>query len=75
MEYKGFEKFSDKKIQALLDCYLKEVFLYSNFERFNNKEELDFYSEPIKVDGHISTINSGVKNKKAKALKIKQIYS
>lgn len=74
MEYKGFEKFSDKKIQALLDCYLKEVFLYSNFERFNNKEDLDFYSEPIKIDGHISTINSGVKNKKAKALKVKQIY-
>lgn len=75
MEYKGFEKFTDKKIQALLDCYLKEVFLYSNFERFNKKEELEFYSEPIKIDGHISIINSGVRNKKGKALKVKQIHS
>lgn len=73
MEYRGFEKFTEKKIQALLDCYLKEVFLYSNFEKFNNEEDLEFYSEPIKIDGHITTINSGVRNKKAKALKVKQL--
>lgn len=73
MEYKGFEKFTVKKIQALLDCYLKEVFLYSNFDKFNNEEDLEFYSEPIKIDGHITTINSGVRNKKAKALKVKQL--
>lgn len=73
MEYRGFEKFTEKKIQALLDCYLKEVFLYSNFEKFNNEEDLEFYSEPIKIDGHIITINSGVRNKKAKALKVKQL--
>lgn len=73
MEYRGFEKFTEKKIQALLDCYLKEVFLYSNFEKFNNQKDLEFYSEPIKTDGHIFTINSGVRNKKEKALKIKQI--
>lgn len=73
MEYRGFEKFTEKKIQALLDCYLKEVFLYSNFDKFNNEEDLEFYSEPIKIDGHITTINSGVRNKKAKALKVKQL--
>lgn len=73
IEYRGFEKFTEKKIQALLDCYLKEVFLYSNFEKFNNEEDLEFYSEPIKIDGHITTINSGVRNKKAKALKVKQL--
>lgn len=73
MEYRGFEKFTEKKRQALLDCYLKEVFLYSNFEKFNNEEDLEFYSEPIKIDGHITTINSGVRNKKAKALKVKQL--
>lgn len=73
MEYRGFEKFTEKKVQALLDCYLKEVFLYSNFEKFNNEEDLEFYSEPIKIDGHITTINSGVRNKKAKALKVKQL--
>lgn len=73
MEYRGFEKITEKKVQALLDCYLKEVFLYSNFEKFNNEEDLEFYSEPIKIDGHITTINSGVRNKKAKALKVKQL--
>lgn len=71
MEYVGFEKFSNKKIQALLDCYLKETFLYSNFEKFNKKQDLEFYSNPIITDGSICIINSGVRNTQRLALKIK----
>lgn len=71
MEYIGFEKFNAKKIQALLDCYLKEVFLYSNFERFNKKENIEFYSNPIITNKDICIINSGVRNTKQEALKLK----
>ena len=70
MEYVGFEKFSNKKIQALLDCYLKETFLYSNFEKFNKKQDLEFYSNPIITDGSICIINSGVRNTQRLALRI-----
>lgn len=71
MEYVGLEKFSNKKIQALLDCYLKETFLYSNFDKFNKKQDLEFYSNPIIIDGTICIINSGVRNTQRLALKIK----
>jgi len=71
MEYVGFEKFSNKRIQALLDCYLKETFLYSNFGKFNKKQDLEFYSNPIITNGNICIINSGVRNTQGQALKIK----
>ena len=71
MEYIGFEKFSNKRIQALLDCYLKETFLYSNFGKFNKKLDLEFYSNPIITNGNICIINSGVRNTQGQALKIK----
>lgn len=71
MEYAGFEKFTNKRIQALLDCYLKETFIYSNFERFNKQQDLEFYSNPIIAKGNICIINSGVRNINRKALKIK----
>lgn len=71
MEYVGFEKFTNKRIQALLDCYLKEIFLYSNFEKFNTEQDLEFYSNPITTNGTISIINSGVRNTQGQALKIK----
>lgn len=71
MEYVGFEKFSNKKIQALLDCYLKEIFIYSSFEKFNKEQDLEFYSNPIITKGTICIINSGVRNIQSQALKIK----
>lgn len=71
MEYIGFEKLNNKKIPALLDCYLKEVFLYSNFERYNKKEDVEFYSNPILLHNNIYTINSGVRNIKEESLKLK----
>lgn len=75
MEYAGFEKFTNKKIQALLDCYLKETFMYSNFEKFNKQQDLEFYSNPINTQDNITIINSGVKNKNNLALKIKDEYN
>lgn len=75
IEYIGFEKFTNKKIQALSDCYLKETFLYSNSEQFNKQQDLEFYSNPIITKGSICTINSGVKNKNKIALKIKRRLS
>lgn len=71
MEYVGFEKFTNKRIQALLDCYLKEIFLYSNFEKFNKEQDLEFHSNPIITNGAICIINSGVRNTQGQALKIK----
>ena len=74
MEYIGFEKFTNKKRQALLDCYLKETFMYSNFEKFNEQKDLELYSNPILTDGDTCIIDSGVRNKNKLALKIKEEY-
>lgn len=71
MEYVGFEKFTSKRIQALLDCYLKETFLYSSFGRFNKKQDIEFYSNPIITSEDLCIINSGVRNTKGEVLKIK----
>lgn len=68
MEYRGLDKFSPKKIQALFDCFLKEVILYSNFGRFNKEKDLEFYSNPIVSHGKIHYINSGVRNKNKQRL-------
>lgn len=71
MEFIGFEKFPPKRIQALLDCYLKETFLYSNFEKFNIEQNIEFYSNPIITDNNLCIIHSAVRNIKNKPLKIK----
>ncbi|MCH5235324.1 MAG: hypothetical protein J1E16_08500 [Muribaculaceae bacterium] len=71
MEYRGFEKFTNKKLQALLDCFLKETFIYSNFQKFNKRQDLDFYSNPIITQGNICIIHSGIRNKQKLPLKIK----
>lgn len=62
-EYNGFDKFTHQKLQALLDCYLKEIFIYYNFMRYNNEKELVFYSPTITTlkNGEV-VIKSGVRN-------------
>lgn len=72
-EFSGFEKFTPKRIQALFDCYLKEIFIYSNFEddNVNNKEELEFYSDKILFEKDMTVITSGVRNNANNPLKIK----
>ena len=74
MEYVAFDKFNNKEIQALLDCYLKELFLYSNFGRFNRELDLEFYSNPPQIDKNLTVINSGVRNKKMEALVLSKSF-
>lgn len=72
MEYSGLEKFTNKRIQALLDCYLKETFIYANFKRYNKEEELNFYSVPIITKGNVTIIKTGVENINKNPLKISE---
>lgn len=67
-EFMAFEKMTNKKIQQLFDCIIKEIFLYSNFNMFNIEEELEAYSVPIIEKDKIVNINSGIRNIKEKPL-------
>lgn len=68
MEYRALDRYDDKRIQQLLDCFIKEIFIYSNFEEYNNLDEIETYSSPIKTIDNITYINSGIKNKFQKKL-------
>ena len=68
MEYRALDKYDNKRIQQLLDCFIKEIFIYSNFEEYNNLDEIETYSSPIKSIDNITYINSGIKNKLQKKL-------
>ena len=60
-ELKAFDSFDVKRIQRLLDCFIKEIFIYSNFQRYNPINTVETYSDPILQvqDGEI--INSGIR--------------
>ena len=70
-EFSGLYNMDDKKIQQLLDCFIKEIFLYSNFNQFNKTDEIKTYSDPIITKGSIVEINSGIKNIMNNSLVIK----
>lgn len=70
-EFLGFNKMEEKRIQQLMDCFLKELFMYSNFCKLNNLEDGDFYSQPIFSQNNVTTIICGVKSKSNELLKIK----
>ena len=70
-EFSGLYNMDDKKIQQLLDCFIKEIFLYSNFNQFNKTDEIKTYSDPIITKGSIVEINSGIKNIMKNSLVIK----
>lgn len=74
-EYLGLNKLNEKRIQQLLDCFIKEIFLYSNFNRFNDETQIETYSKPIITNNNIVEINSGIKNKESKPLVIKYSIS
>ena len=59
-----------KKLKKLFEENLNRL-LYSNFEKFNKEQDLEFYSNPIITNGAICIINSGVRNTQGQALKIK----
>ena len=71
IEFRGLYNMDDKKIQQLLDCFIKELFLYSNFNRYNRIEEIETYSSPITAKGMFVEINSGIKNIKNNPLVFK----
>ena len=66
MEFLAFKHFSAKRIQQLLDCYIKEIFIYSHFSIYNKQAET--YSSPITNQENITTIISGIRNKSGQPL-------
>jgi len=66
--YMGFDKFSNETLQALIDCFIKELVMFSNFKKYNTFKELKFHSLPILSKGNTAIIQSGVKNKYDKEL-------
>lgn len=72
-EYAGLKIIESKRLQQLLDCYIKEIFIYSNFEEFNDMNLVKTYSDSVQVQGYITTINSGIKNTDKKSLVVKNI--
>lgn len=58
----GLDKFSDDEIENLLECILKELIIVSNFNMFNQRRHLCFYSDTT-VEGQKSIIKVGVRNK------------
>lgn len=70
IEYSALEKFDPKRIQQLLDCFIKEIFIYSNFQKFNTKN-IQTYSDNIQHIGNETIINSGIRNTKKEQLMLK----
>lgn len=71
-EFRAFDSFAPKQIEQLLDCFIKEVFFYSNFVQFNNLETAEPYSNPMitSADGRI-TILSGIRSRTASPLRLR----
>lgn len=67
-EYRGFTKLTSQQIQQLLECFLKEIFIYSNFSKFNDKNDLEVSSIPIITDNNKTIIRSYIKNTKFKEI-------
>lgn len=61
-EFVGLSKMDETRIQQLLDCFIREIFIYSNFGKFNKIENIQTYSSPIIHQSNIVKINSGIKN-------------
>ncbi len=63
-EYRGLNKLEPIRIQQLFDCFIKELFIYSNFGQYNRAEDIEVYSRPIISEGNIVRIHSAIKNNK-----------
>lgn len=70
LEFSALDKYDNKKIQQLLDCFIKEAIMYSNFEQYNNSKDLETYSSHIIEKNGQVIINSGIRNKKHDPLKV-----
>lgn len=71
-EFQAFDSFAPKQLEQLLDCFIKEVFFYSNFEKFNNLKTAEPYSNPMitSAEGRI-TIHSGIRSRTTSPLILK----
>ena len=69
MELLAFKHFDAKRLQQLLDCYIKEIFIYSHFSS-HNKTAITYSDHPIKR-GNMTTINSGIKSSNGQPLILK----
>ena len=74
-EFKAFDKMNYKKIQQLLDCIIKEIFIFSNFSKFNNENELTPYSDKINNNNNIVYIKSGIMNNKKNPLHLREEFT
>ena len=69
MELLAFKHFDAKRLQQLLDWYIKEIFIYSHFSS-HNKTAITYSDHPIKR-GNMTTINSGIKSSNGQPLILK----
>lgn len=74
MEYTALEKFDNEKIQLLLDCFIKEIFIYSNFSTLN-KYNIETYSNYTIKGDDVVEIMSGIRNTQHNLLKLNSYTS
>lgn len=67
-EYAGLNKLESIRIQQLFDCFIKEIFIYSNFQKYNTLADLETYSHPIVEKDGVVRIHSAIKNTKNQRL-------
>ena len=73
-ELSALDNYEPKKIQQLMDCMMKEIFSYSNFEMYN--KEAIYYSDPISFNNKdVVSINSCVKTEALESLKVKYAFN
>ncbi len=71
-ELRAFDLFGNKQIERFLDCYIKEVFIYSSFEMFNTDETSEPYSYPMEISQTgVVTIQCGIRSRSEKPLILK----
>ena len=64
----GLEVFSIEDIERLFECLIKEIVIISNFNKYNIRRELEFFSEDVNINGSVSTIITGVRNTQNKKI-------
>lgn len=53
---KAFDILTDNEIRQMLISFIYEIVYYSNFGKFNKKEDLTYEFPPVKSDGIVSSI-------------------
>lgn len=64
----GLEVFSIDDIERIFECLIKEIVIISNFNKYNTRRELEFFSEDVNINGSVSTITTGVRNTQNKKI-------